>query len=62
MSYTQTIILHITMPDGSDNPTTWDWPSELDLHLVDTISNSEFVLESWSIYEQTSLTADFDWS
>ena len=62
MPYTQTIILHITMPDGSDNPTTWDWASELDLHLVETISNNEFVLESWSIYEQTSLTADFDWS
>ena len=62
MSYTQTIILHITVPDGDPNPTTWDWSGDLDLHLVETVNDNEFALESWSIYEQTSLSADFDWS
>lgn len=54
MSYTQTIILHITVPDDDPNPTTWDWPSDLDLRLVDTISDNEFALESWTIYKQES--------
>ena len=54
MPYTQTIILHITVPDHEDSPTTWDWQSDLDLHLVDTISDNEFALESWSIYKQES--------
>jgi hypothetical protein len=54
MPYTQTIILHITVPDDETNPTTWDWQSDLDLHLVDTISDNEFALESWSIYKKES--------
>jgi hypothetical protein len=58
MPYTQTIILHITQPDDAPNPTTWPWDAQLDLRLIDTINNNEFVLEDWEIYEQSLSTTD----
>jgi|688.fasta_scaffold1219463_2 hypothetical protein len=52
MPYTQTIILHITLPDDQPNPKSWEWDAELDLHLVDAISDNEFVLEDWLLVDQ----------
>ena len=51
MAYTQTIILHITLPeDAITNPLDWYWDAELDLHLERRDGN-EFYLSDYRLVE-----------
>ena len=54
MAYTQTIVLHITVPDNSTpQPLDWYWDAELDLHLESRDGN-EFHLIDYTLVEDTN--------
>ena len=54
MAYTQTIVLHITVPDNSiPQPLDWYWDAELDLHLESRDGN-EFHLIDYTLLEDSN--------